>query len=120
MPAIDADIGAASRDVVTATWSDPAIAARHPSARDGTVEAAPGYFDSLADAQAVANQRGALIGAERRRFAVVADAVLAFNPALGLPQARVIDAEQSLDATLLAARIEVDFEQERTSLEVFG
>lgn len=120
MPATDADIAAASRDVVTATWSNAAIAARYPSARDGSVEPARAYFDSLADAQAMANARGALIGVERRRFAVVVEQVLAIDPTAGVPQARVIDGEQALDATMLGARVEVDLEQDRTSLEVFG
>lgn len=120
MPALDTDIAAATRDVVTATWSSATIAARYPSARDGSVQPARAYFDSVADAQVVANQRGALIGTERRRFAVAVEEVLAIDPTTGLPQARVIDGEQALDATMLAARIEVDLEQERTSIEVFG
>lgn len=120
MPALDADIAAASRDVVTATWSSATIAARYPSARDGSLDPAAGYFDSLTDAQAMANARGALIGTERRRFAVVVEEALAIDPTNGVPQARVIDIEQALDATMLAARVEVDLDQDRTSLEVFG
>lgn len=120
MPATDSDIAAASRDVVVATWASATIAARYPSARDGSLDPAPGYFDSLADAQAMADARGALIGVERRRFAVAIEEVLTIDPTSGIPQARVVDAEQALDATMLAARIEVDLEQERTSLEVFG
>ncbi len=120
MPATDADIAAASRDAVTATWSSATIAARYPSARDGSLDPARGYFDSLADAQAMADARGALIGIERRRLAVVVEEVLAIDPTTGVPQMRVIDGEQALDATMRAARIEVDLEQARTSLEVFG
>lgn len=120
MPASDADIAAASRDVVTATWSSTTIAARYPSARDGSLDPASGYFDSLADAQAIADARGELIGAERRRFAVVVEQLLNIDPTAGVPQARVIDSEQALDATMLAARIEVDLEQDRTSYELFG
>lgn len=120
MPATDADIAAASRDAVTATWSNAAIAVRYPSARDGSLDPARGYFDSLADAQAIADARGALIGVERRRFTVVAEEVLAIDPTSGVPQARVIDSEQALDATMLGARVEVDLEQDRTSMELFG
>lgn len=120
MPATDADIAAGSRDVATATWSSATIAARYPSARDGSIDPPRAYFDSIADAQTVANARGALIGTERRRFAVVVEEALGIDPSAGIPQARVIDGEQALDATMLAARIEVDLEQERTSLEVFG
>ena len=120
MPATDADIAAASRDVVTATWSNATIAARYPSARDGSLEPARGYFDSLADAQAMADARGALIGVERRRFAVVVEEVLPIDPAIGVPQVRLVDTEQVVNSTFLASRIEVDLEQDRTSYELFG
>ena len=63
MPATPADIAAASRDVVVATWSDATIAGRYPSARDGSVQPEDGFFDAIADAQTVINARGALIGA---------------------------------------------------------
>lgn len=120
MPAAIADIAAATRDVVTATWSDPAIAARYPGARDGSIGTAPGYFDLVADAQTVANARGALIGVERRRFAVDAAELLWPDVTTGVPQARVIDAEQRVDSTFLAARIEIDLDAETTSFELFG
>lgn len=120
MPASDTDIAAASRDVVTATYANAAIGARYPSARDGSLEPSRGYFDNLADAQAMANARGALIGTERRRFAVIIDQILSIDATAGVPQARVIDSEQALDATMIGARLSVDLEQDRTSLEVFG
>lgn len=120
MPALPADIAAASRDVVTATWSDPAIAARYPSARDGSVTPADGYFDAVADAQTVVTARGALIGADRRRFSAVASDVLWPTMSNGLPQARLVDREQGADLTCLVARLELDLEAETTTYELFG
>ena len=117
MPAAYADIAAASRDAVVATWSDAAIAARYPGAIDGTVQPAEGFFDSVADAQAVIDARAQLIGRERRRFAVdVADLIW---PELPM-QARLVDAEQRIDGGVGIARIEVDLESGTTSLETFG
>jgi hypothetical protein len=120
MPASTADIAAGSRDAAVATWADPAIAARYPSARDGTVTPADGYFDAVADATTVVSARGTLIGVERRRFTVVAGDL--FWPAIstGLPQARLVDADQSADASFLVARLELDLEAETTSFELFG
>lgn len=120
MPALDADIGAGSRDSVVATWSDAAIASRYPSARDGGTEPSTGYFDAIADAQAVINARGALIGTDRRRFAAEVQDILVPALSVGVPQVQLIDAEQTVNGTFLASRIEVDLEQDRTSYELFG
>ncbi len=120
MPADPADIAAATRDVVLATYESTTIAARYPSARDGTVTPADGYFDDVADAQTVIDARGDLIGVERRRFTVVAHEVIWLDPTEGLPTVRLIDAEQGTDANFIVARIEVDLDAETTTLELFG
>ncbi len=120
MPAAPADIAAASREAAIATWTDAAIAARYPSARDGSTTPAPGYCDNIADAQALAAQRGALIGTERRRFSVrVADVVWP-DLSAGVPRVRLIDGEQPVDGTFLVARLELDLEAETTAYELFG
>ncbi len=120
MPASPTDIAAGSRDIATATWSDAAIAARYPSARDGSVTPATGYFDAVADAQAVIDARGALIGVERRRFTAVIDGLAWPSVSTGVPQLRLIDDEQAADVACIAARIEIDLETETTSYELFG
>lgn len=120
MPASAADIAAASRDVELATWSDAGIAARYPSARDGSVSPATGYFDSATDAAAVINARAALIGIERRRFTVKVQDLLWPTPETGIPQAMLIDAEQLANGAFLAARIEIDLDAETTTNELFG
>lgn len=120
MPAAPADIAAASRDAVTVTWESAAVAARYPSARDGSKEPATGFFDRVADAQTVADARGALLGAEARRFTAIADEPVWPDLAGGAPCARLIDAEQDVDATLIMARIEIDLEAGTTSFELFG
>jgi hypothetical protein len=120
MPALPADIAAATRDVVVASWADPAIAARYVAARDGSVTTADGYFDSRADAETVIVARGALIGIERRRFAVTVHELLWLDPADGMPTVRLIDPEQGVDGLFLIARLELDLDAETTSLELFG
>lgn len=120
MPALLTDIGAASRDVVTAGWADPAIAARYPGARDGSTDIAAGYFDLLSDAQKVADARGALIGVERRRFAIGVREIVWTDILAGVPQAQLVDAEQGADGVFLAARIEIDLDAETMNLELFG
>lgn len=120
MPATPADIAAASRDAVIATWSDPAIAARYPSARDGSVQPDDGYFDAIADAQAVIDARGALIGVERRRFEVTADGLIMPSDSPQVPQVRLVDSEQAAAVNTLAGRFELDLETETTTFELYG
>lgn len=120
MPATAADIAAASREVVLATWADVAIASRYPTARDGTLSPAQGYFDAAVDAQTVVNARGALIGAERRRFTVEVQQVLWLDVSTALPTATLVDAERAANGSFIVARIEVDLDAETSTLEMFG
>jgi len=120
MPALDSDIGAASRDVVTAQWSDSAIAARYPSARDGLISPAEGYFDAIADAQTVLNARATLIGTEGRRFAVAAADIVWPSISTATPSFGLIDAEQAVNGTLIATQIELDLDAETTSIGLYG
>ena len=120
MPATIADIAAASRDVVTATWTDATIAARYVTARDGLIDPTPGYFDAIADAQTVVNARGVLIGAERRRFTATAFDLVWPTVSTALPCAALVDAEQGINAACLTARVELDLEAETTTFELMG
>lgn len=120
MPATAADIAAGTREVTLATWESAAIAARYPSARDASTNPPRAFFDGAADAQTVADSRGALIGVERRRFAVTLAEVQWPDLAAGVPTVQLVDAEQAANLPALVARIEVDLESESTSYEVFG
>lgn len=120
MPADPNDIGPAIRAAAVATWQNAAIKARYPTARDGQSEPAEGFFDSIADAQTMVDARGALIGVERRRFAVQVDGLSWLDPSTGVPTVTLVDAEQLANGPFLVSRIELDLEAERTSLELFG
>ena len=120
MPATGADIAAATRDVVLAQYSSGTIGARYPSARDGLASPANGYFDDVGDAQTVINARGALIGVERRRFAVQVADLLWIDPTTGIPTVALVDSEQAANGNFLVSRIQIDLEAETTTLELFG
>lgn len=120
MPALPADIAAGTRDAAIETWRDDTVKARFPSAREGAAQPAEGYFDSPVHAAAAIAARGALVGTERRRFAVTADGLQWPNPAVGVPTVRLVDPEQKADAPFLVARVEVDLETETTTYELFG
>jgi len=119
MAALPDDIAAVSRDAVIVTWYDAAIAARYPSARDGSETPSFGCFDSAADAATVITARGALTGTDRRRFAVSAASIV-WPDLATLPSAQLVDAEQSVNAACLQARLELDLEAETSNFELFG
>jgi hypothetical protein len=119
MPATSADIAVATRPSVTASWSNSTIRTRYPTAsRDGTGEIVTGHCDAIADAQVLVDAQGALIGTERRRFAVRLDGLHWIAPASTVT---VIDAEQGgLSGPALVSRCAFDLEEEMTVLELFG
>lgn len=118
--ALPVDIAAGTRAAAIVTWSNETIHTRYPSARDGAAEPAEGFFDSIADAQAVVDARGALLGVERRRFTATAADLSWIDPAGGMPTAQLIAAEQSVAAPLLVARVELDLASGATSFLLFG
>ncbi len=120
MPADPVDIASGIRPARVETWADPAIKARYPSARDGSVEPAEGFFDNAAHGAAALAQRGALVGVERRRFLAEVDGLQWLDPANGVPTVTIRDPEQKLDGPIMLTRIELNLEAERTTVEGFG
>src|SRR4051812_5441710 len=121
MPASVADIAAATRRARIESWSDAAVKTRYANARDGQAEPAEGVFDAAADGAAAIAARAALLGTERRRFAIVAQDLVWHDPAsAGVPIVTLIDAEQIANGNFIAVRIELSLEAETTSFEVYG
>lgn len=120
MSALPLDIAAAARPAIVMSVEDSAVRDRFPSARDGQRTPAAGYFDVAADCSSNLVARAALIGVVRRRFVARVQDLLEPDFTAGIPCWRTIDAEQALDATLLTARLEIDFENETSALELFG
>ena len=121
MPALAGDVQAAVREARVITREDAAVKSAFVGARDRLEEPAPGYFDSAADAAAALDIEAALLGVARRRFGVPVHDVLSFDPATdGVPTFALTDAEQGVAADCLVARVEVDLENDRTNLELFG
>jgi hypothetical protein len=124
MPATSADVARATREAVTDISSDAAVLTRQPGARDGLVSPRRGYFDSIADAATVNAAARALIGTERRRFAVRVGDVIeptgSFNASQVTPTVTLVDADLAANGTFLVARIEIDDEAGVTAMELFG
>ncbi|TVV75544.1 hypothetical protein [Sphingomonas solaris] len=116
-PALDAP---GLREQTVATWSNPSISLRYPSARDAQADPAAGFFDTIVHAQVMVDARAVLLGVERRRFVVLAQDVIWLDPSLGLPSVTLTDAEQGAGGTFIVTRIEVNLEAGTTTLELFG
>lgn len=118
MPATPADIAAATRAAQIETWADGAIKARYIRARDGSEAPAEGFFDSAGDAELVLLERAELIGTERRRFKVVADDLIWFDPTAGMPTVQLIDEDHGVSAPAIVTRFEINLETGQTLFEV--
>jgi len=120
MTALPDDYAAGTRPATILNWTSDAIHLRYPNARDNAVDPAEGFFDSPADAQRALEMRSALIGAERRRFAVKIADLIWLDPTGGIPVVTLIDSEQGVSGDFIVARYQVDLETEITTLELFG
>lgn len=83
----------------------------------------PSYFDNVADARAIANERQALMAPGRRRFKVTAKAIdelTAMDLSGGVPVARYVDTERDVDTPVLVSEIVLDFSRQTATMTVWG
>lgn len=121
MPALTADIAAGTRAAKIVEWSDAAILAAWPDARDQRSDPTPGGFDSAADAAAALAIKAALIGTSRSRFAATVQDMIFLSPASdGVPSWRLVDGECGVDAVCMIGRIETDPNDESVTVELIG
>lgn len=121
MPATVSDAARASRRSQPAEAEDSAIKAVFGDlARDGRTSPAPGFFDVLADAVAAMVARLAIIGVLRRRFAVTIMGMIWPDLSNGVPVWTLVDAENDANGKFLVARVQIDTEEEVTTMELFG
>lgn len=140
MPATPAMIGFVSTEYRAAIASDPAVktlwgdAARDTSAErslkkgevDTSAEApVPTFFDLVSDAQAMAEERLALLKQGRRLFEVSYGELLSFSGALAiegqLPTIHLTETAKAADLdTLLVSIDALDFETGKTTVQQWG
>lgn len=120
MPALTADIARATRRATIVETANTAIKAVYAQARDGRTTPATGYFDSEADAQDAMDDRMAIVGVVRRRFAVPVAEMIFPDLSGGVPVWNLVDAENDVNGKHLTARLELDAETEMTTMELTG
>lgn len=124
MPATPSRIGFITSEfrIVTAGPNTTVETLYGDSARD-TTEPLETFFDDPADAQAMVNERLALLEVKRSLVPVSIDGTdlaAAIDRSLSLPTVRVIDDEQGRNSTALIVGIVLDYNTGRSTLETWG
>lgn len=124
MPATPSRIGFITSEfrIVTAGPNATIETLYGDAARD-TVEPLETFFDDVADAQAMANERLALLEVKRSLVTAVIDGIdLAadLDRTSTLPAVRVIDDEQGRNSAALVVGTTIDFNTGRATLDTWG
>jgi len=81
------------------------------------------YFDSVEDAQAIADERQALLSVERRRFKVTAkavDEIANLDLTAGVPVAAFVDRQSDANRKMLVSEIIIDLSKQTTTTMLWG
>lgn len=123
MPATPARIGFIMNAFRRAVSEDAEVKSRYGSDARQSADPIESYFDNVTDAQAIADERQALLSPERRRFKVTAKAIediSALDLAAGVPVARYVDTERDADRAVLISEIVLDFARQTATMTVWG
>ena len=124
LTATPARIRRSMRPVEYARVSNATILANRPEAQDGYAKVIESFFDSVADAQVLLNERAVVLQADRSHEAI--ETVEAYRIGVNLtvvpnlPRARAIDQTNGFDKTMLIKGLAIDLGTDRNSLEVIG
>lgn len=82
------------------------------------------FFDNVADAQVVADERQALLSQERRRFQVTTtrslEDLLALSMEGQVPVVRYIDPDRNVNRKFLLTEISYDFAKDQATMTIWG
>lgn len=124
MPATAARIGFITSDFRAAiAGPNTAIETLYGDAARDNEKPLETFFDDVADAQAMADERLALLEAKRSLVTVTiddADLAAALDRSAGLPTVRVIDDEQGRNGLALIVGISIDYNAGRATLDTWG
>jgi hypothetical protein len=124
MPATPSRIGFITQPFRIATSGpDSRVEALYGNAARDTEEPLETFFDTVEDAEAMADERMTLLSQSRSLLTVQidrADTGANVDARTGLPTVRVIDDEQNRNAPGLIVGVGVDMNTDRTTLEVWG
>lgn len=123
MPATPARIGFIMHEFrVVKSGPDAGVTGKYGSAARRTDVIAT-YFDNEADAQALSDERLALLSGDRRRFSTTVsgeDTGLGMTYTLTPPTITVLDDTREANHAALVSEITLDFGREETRIESWG
>lgn len=125
MPATPARIGFILQQFrVAISGPDAMVVARYGTSARDTTDPIETFFDDVADAQAMSDERLALLSAERRRLTLVAAGAVALPSSIpvdpAIPTAMVVDEERGVKGNAAVVEIGLDFERDRSTLTTWG
>jgi hypothetical protein len=123
MPATPARIGFILEEFRRAVAENATVQSQYGALARKSEDPAESFFDAVADAQAMTDERLALLSAARRRFTVQvtgADEALALTYAGTLPVVRYTDTERDIDRAMLVGEIAVDLGRGSAAFNVWG
>lgn len=125
MVATPEQIGFVRQEWRTVVASDSAVKTKYGDrARDTKDEVIETFFDSITDAQAVANARLAFLKADRRRFRQKARGAYEMTGDLDFsqvtPTVQVVDEERDADLAAAVVGVQVDLGGDNTTFHSWG
>jgi len=99
------------------------VRALHGNKARATDEPLETFFDTVADAQAMADERLALLQVQRSIITAAIDQIepaTSLDPSLTLPTVRVIDDEQGRNMPALVVGFGIDMNTDRSVFETWG
>lgn len=123
MPATPARIGFILEPFRRAVAENATVQSQYGALARKSDDPAESFFDAVADAQAMADERLALLSAARRRFSVSVTGtseVLALTYSGTLPLVHYTDTERDIDRAMLVGDIAVDLGRGSAALNIWG
>lgn len=123
MTATAARIGFITQEWRKAISTTSSVATRYGALARETDDPIETFFDSVTDAQAVANARQTLLSAERRRFRVdltEVEDIMALTYSSAVPLVTYVDTERGANMTAIVSEIVIDFDRQSAELTVWG
>lgn len=123
MPATAARIGFIRQEFRRAVSETDGVTAIHGALARVSEDPIPTWFDSVEDAQVLADERQELLSQNRRRFRIITKGMtelIDLDYKGGIPVARYVDTERGADLSVLVSDITLDFAKQSVSMTLWG
>ncbi|WP_066112569.1 MULTISPECIES: hypothetical protein [unclassified Blastomonas] len=123
MPATPARIGFILQEFRKVTVESPGVVTKYGDAARTSDDPVETFFNTTADALAMAQERQDLLDADRRQFQAVANGTaqaLGMDYSATTPTVRVVDTELEVDQDAIVIELSVDLGADRQTITAWG